>query len=525
MPRKQSGHSKVEKLKDDPHLPIVRAHLRGTYDRPIVITSKSTISVNTFGIAPDEASNRIAYLRQENGFYPSVGQISDQAALTLSDCQFVVLKDLKFEDCWPAAVNLDNCQNIVILDCEFGPCTVAIGANGVDTRDIWIERCTFKQTPKRHLWDEIEWRQVHGSYENSTVGGVVDCDQRQFDGDFFRAWNIAGNVTIRDCDIEDAFNGIHFFNSVDDLPEDKDRSAVRFNNGRRSASNVLIENNRFARIRDNCIEPEDHAWNWVVRSNTFDDCYAPYSFELQRAGWFYIYDNHHWLENPARIGGRRGGSGFKLGGRQKNEGDFYIFNNSWFFRNGERLFRKRALGRMKHFNNALKLVKGRRRLFGTNWDEIGGLTDNPDEGEDNRFTRRWKSLEISMNGDWIHELDGLDWQDYVAAGYKLGDGTTNRNPGYSGPTKRPNGKKGERWLKPSAAMEKAGVAWTMRLPGFDEAGKGKDSYQFRYETTIDKGSGVGAGMSADRLEFFKEQLRFVPDFPVSRASLKAVKAS
>ncbi len=525
MAGSKSKHYETEVLKDDPTRPIVRSNLRGTYDRPIVITCKSKISVNTFGTRPDEGANRIAYLRQENGFYPSVGQISDQAALTLSGCQFVVLKGLKFKDCWPAALNLDNCQNIVVLDCDFGPCTVAIGANGVDTRDIWIERCSFKQTGWRDLWDRIEWRQVHGSYENSTVGGVVEGDQRQFDGDFFRAWNIAGNVTIRDCDIEDAFNGIHFFNSVDDLPDDEDRSAARFNNGRRSASNVLIENNRFARIRDNCIEPEDHAWNWVVRSNTFDDCYAPYSFELQRAGWFYIYDNHHWLEKPATAGGRTGGSGFKLGGRQANEGDFYVFNNSWFFKHGERLFRKRALGRLKHFNNAVKLKKGTRRLFGKNWMRRNECEEDPREGEDNRFTRCWKSLDIVMNGDWIHEKGGLDWRDYVKAGYNLGDGTTNNDPGYSGPTKRPKGVDGERWLKPSAEMKEAGVAWTMRLPGFDEAGKGGISYQDRYEVSIAAKNGVGAGMSDARLKFFKDQLRFVPDFPVSRVSMNAANSA
>lgn len=507
---------------EDLSRPVVLAHLRGTYDNPVIVTCDQTISINTFGCDPAIAANRIAYLRQENGFYPSVGQVGDQAALALVDCQFVVLKGLKFDQCWPVALDLNSCQNIAILDCTFGASTIAIGANGIDTRDIWIERCCFTQTPPRHLWDEVKWDQVHGSYENSDAGGVVKHDQRQFDGDFFRAWNIAGNVTIRDCDIVDAFNGIHFFNSVDDVLPGDDRSAVSFNNGRRSASNVLIENNRFVRVRDNCIEPEDHAWNWVVRSNTFDNCYAPYSFELKRAGWFYIYDNHHWLDELATVGSRQGASGFKLGGDQQNEGDFYIFNNSWLFKKGERLFRKRALGRLKHYNNAILLTAGERRLFGSDWQTAGGTKSDPAEEESRRFTRRWDHFQIKMDGDWLYELRKKNPQDYRDFGYPLGDHTMAWRPGYSKATWRPGHPRKQKWLKPSAAMLSSGIAFEMRLPGYDEAGKSKVDFQKNYLVKVPKGKGVGAGMTEDRLAFYAKHLRFVPDFPVLKQKVIGV---
>ena len=216
--------------------PIVLSNLRGTFDEPIVVRCKSLISINTFGKDPAKASNQIALDRQQNGFYPHVGQISDQAAVTLFNCQFVVLQNLSFADSWPTALYLNDCQNIAVMDCDFDGSTTAIAANGVDTRDIWVEGCRWQQTAKNALWEEIEWREVHGSFENAPVGGVLlDTDKRHLDGDFFRAWNIAGNVTIRDNDIEDCFNGVHFFNSVDDIEMPKDRSMARFNNGRRSA--------------------------------------------------------------------------------------------------------------------------------------------------------------------------------------------------------------------------------------------------------------------------------------------------
>ena len=314
--------------------PIVLTGLRGTYDKPIQIKRSQGVELSLPNANPAQVANHIAYKRQEGGFYPSVGQVADWAALVLSDCQFVLIDGLSFKDCWPTALYLDRSQNIAVINCDFEGGTIAIGANGIETRDILIEGCSWQQTKARHMWDHIAWEAIHGSYENAQRGVDLKNDQRQYDGDFFRAWNIAGNVTIRDNDIEDAFNGVHFFNGVDVLPPGVDAEAIRFNNGRRSASNVLIENNRFVRIRDNCIEPEDHAWNWVVRSNTFDDCYAPYSLELNRAGWFYIYDNHHWILNqPGKCtkSERTGGSGFKCGGDQLNEGDIYVFNNSWLF--------------------------------------------------------------------------------------------------------------------------------------------------------------------------------------------------
>ncbi|MGO7557720.1 right-handed parallel beta-helix repeat-containing protein, partial [Rhizobium johnstonii] len=79
--------------------------------------------------------------------------------------------------------------------------------------------------------------------------GLVDAkkDARAFDGDFFRAWTIAGYVIIRNNIIVDAFNGVHFFNQAAESIKDT------------FCRNVLIEKNWFVRIRDNAIEPEDFA--------------------------------------------------------------------------------------------------------------------------------------------------------------------------------------------------------------------------------------------------------------------------
>ncbi len=498
--------------------PVFLNGLRGTYERPIVITRRSKVPVELPHDDPAHFANRIAYLRQEAGSYPVIGSEADQAALVLRDCQFVLLRDLHFEDCWPTAVYIDRSQNIGIVDCSFYGGTFAIGANGLETRDILVEGCSWQQTEEGEMWDRIPWEAIHGSYENASREVEPETDQRHYDGDFFRAWDIGGSVTIRGNHIRDAFNGIHFFNSTDALAPGVVSNTLRFNSGRRAATRVLIENNLFERIRDNCVEPEDHAWNWVVRNNSFADCYAPYSLELDRAGWLFIYNNHHWLldlPGKANDGGRKGGSGFKSGGDQLNEGGIYVFNNSWLFLGRERLFRKGVIGRLRHYNNAIK-VRGdsEGRLFGSKWNKPDDLDASPEEfaaAEEKRFTRRWKELRIAMDGDWIWDNNSIE--DYRGAGYALGPGTRAEDPGFTEPVE------GDPlpFLPPSRRMSEAGAAWRMQLPGYEPTQLAEKDERKRlgeqYEMEIPAGGPVGAGVPKEFLDRIDRRMTFLPDPP------------
>ena len=501
-----------------PPAPIYLCGLRGTFEQPIVITRRPGYVVSLPLTDPAGWANQIAYRRQEAGNYPVVGPVSNMAALMLSDCQFVLLRDLEFEDCWPTAIYLDRCQNIGIVDCHFRGGTIAIGANGIDTRDILIESCSWQQTDENEMWDGITWDEIHGSYENASRAVDLANDQRQYDGDFFRAWNIAGAVTIRGNRIRDAFNGIHFFNSVDALPPGKKSDTLKFNGGRAAASGVLIEDNLFERVRDNCIEPEEHAWNWVVRNNSFADCYATYSFEFERAGWFFIYNNHHWILNPpGRLteDSRTGGSGFKCGGEQRNEGGIYVFNNSWLFQGTERLFRKGAIGRLRHYNNAVKTLPNfNGRLFGKNWKKRDDFDVTPEQladAESKRFTRRWTQMGIEMNGDWI--CDNNSVESYRDAGYALGPGTRDKDPGYDGPVDT----RGLPILRPSRRMRRAGVEWQLELPGYEETQRAAEDKREKlgeqYRMTIPARGPVGAGVPKKFLEQIGCRLTFLPDDP------------
>ena len=88
--------------------PIVLTGLRGTYDNPIVIERGPKVVISLPSADPAREANLIALKRQEGGFFPSVGQVADRAALVLSDCQFVQINGLKFKNCWPTAIYLDR---------------------------------------------------------------------------------------------------------------------------------------------------------------------------------------------------------------------------------------------------------------------------------------------------------------------------------------------------------------------------------------------------------------------------------
>ncbi len=442
----------------------------GTYKEPLIIDGKMGTVTRPIFIEPDPGAtpgsvvfsselstkaarlfaNQVANRRQRAGYYPSFGHLGDQAMLVLRNCQHVVVHGLDFRNCWPGAIYLDNCQNIVIHNVRFHGGTIAIGANGIFTHDIIVQHCHWQQDPSgSKMWNRVPWGRIHGASDNSKNPGVdLKGDYRHWDGDFFRGWDVGGNIIIRNNTIRDAFNGIHFFNSIDNLAPGIDANTLTFNNGRRSTANVLIENNDFIRVRDNVFEPEDHAWNWVIRHNRLRDCYRPFSFEFERAGFLYIYGNTGSFDTPPssdmsdedkerfpQSEWRANESLFKPKGRQANEGSIYVAFNSWYFKKGKGVLPKFGLGKLVHVNNATQYKDPKRgRFFGQNGDKQNtGPSDIASEliAEQSRFTRRWDDYGIEMNGDVANDIHFPD--NYRALGYRIGLAAKNASPNFSDP--------------------------------------------------------------------------------------------
>ncbi|MGO8061465.1 right-handed parallel beta-helix repeat-containing protein [Rhizobium johnstonii] len=422
--------------------PITISDKRGSQTRPIVIRGpKATIGSDVNFDGYQVTANKLAAAQQKAGSFPGVYFLADDAVLVLKDCQWVIIEDLCFENCWPTAIYLDNCQHIFIRRVSFRGGTFAIGAAGPYTRHLLIEDCDWVQDVDSHgaadilsireeghtrsdlsaadctLWSKIPWKAVHGSGDED--GPVaVETDARAYDGDFFRAWTIAGYVVIRNNIIADAFNGIHLFNQAS--------ASTKAN----FARNVVIEDNWFVRVRDNAIEPEDFAWNWTIRRNKFVDCYMPFSFEMQQSGHFYVYGNLGWnFHLPGPLGDTHAsGALFKLPDQHKADGPHYIFNNTWLLR--APIVKKKRISGFEHRNNLIGYAENAEKFKWTSCSPLGNswsaeklpATELEDRliFERGCFTRSWKWLGIVFDGDLVGHPDFPEA--LRAAGYKIGVG-------------------------------------------------------------------------------------------------------
>ncbi|MEM9422947.1 MAG: hypothetical protein AAF986_10695, partial [Pseudomonadota bacterium] len=138
------------------------------------------------------------------------------------------------------------------------------------------------------------------------------------------------------------------------------------------------------------------------------------------------------------------------------------------------------------------------------------------KSEKKRFTQRWEELRIDMNGDWIDDVNSP--AAYREAGYALGPDTKKKSPSF----KKPTGPQNRKILKPGKSMKKAGVSWTMRLPGFDEAQRAIDTISPNpYEWQVPNGKPVGAGLSKSELKMFEKHLTFLPDAPLKLKKKKS----
>lgn len=467
--------------KHDYRDPITISGKRGSQSRPITIRGpKAKIgSGKAFDDYQVEA-NKLAAAHQKAGSFPGVYFLADDAALVLRDCQWVIIEDLTFENCWPTAIYLDNCQHIFIRRVHFRGGTFAIGAAGPYTRHLLIEECDWVQdlesngandivsirenghtrsdfsTKDCKLWSKTPWKAVHGAGEGDGAV-VVETDARAYDGDFFRAWTIAGYVVIRNNIIADAFNGVHFFNQA------SVSTKANF------ARNVVVEDNWFIRVRDNAVEPEDCAWNWTIRRNKFVDCYMPFSFEMQRSGYFYVYGNLGWNVSVVGPDGDTHASGalFKLPDDHQADGPHYVFNNTWLLRGP--IVKKKRISGFEHRNNLIGYAESAEKFkwtscspLGNNWSAQNIPATDIDDRllfERDCFTRSWRRLGIVFDGDLIGHPDFPE--NLRAAGYKIGPGAHSGNVQFADETAGlPHGL--------TISDPPAGQSFQIRLP--DESG-------------------------------------------------------
>jgi len=343
--------------------------------------------------------NGIARRLEAAGEFPGLYSNIRDAAVTIRNCRDVVLENVHFQDCWPTAILIEHCQRIVIRNCSFAGGTFAIVARGASTRDLVIENCFWQQddenAPRRiweekagtnsePIWNKIHWQRIHGDRKDFNYAVDVKHDWRLYDGDFLRTFGIAGNVVVRRCLIRNAFNAIHTFGTETGMLSVPCR-------------NMLVEDNQFVRIRDNTIEPESGAANWVVRHNRFIDNFRPFSVEGQDTGFLYVYGNDGWnivAPGPGDADRNTGASLFKFTSQTRSDGPFAFFHNSFLLLRD--IAKKHGISGLAVANNAIA-SRAKNSIFGKLWN-----APLADSGEDERFTRRWRELGIDFRGNVVH---------------------------------------------------------------------------------------------------------------------------
>jgi hypothetical protein len=121
-----------------------------------------------------------------------------------------VTSSLTLENFWPVIFFIKNSRNITIRNCRMKHATFAIFAKGGSDENhddgsagYLIEGNSWQQddTPDHKLWTKYDWAEAHGGEGSS---GLL----RYFNGGFFGAKAIAGDVVIRGNTISDAYNGV-----------------------------------------------------------------------------------------------------------------------------------------------------------------------------------------------------------------------------------------------------------------------------------------------------------------------------
>jgi hypothetical protein len=190
--------------------PVEIAGQRGRPDAPIVIRDFDSVIFDGRQTVDDfmPQAEAVARYAEASGLYPGVYPIADQAQLKLRDCAWITLEALRFQRCWPTAVWMTNSTDLVLRNLAIEDSTYAVYATGEGTRWLLLDGWTWLQDPTRHrLWRDTYWKSVHGDKTVPGSGGA-----RAYDGTFFLGHGIAGDLEVKNCTVEHAFNGVHLFN-------------------------------------------------------------------------------------------------------------------------------------------------------------------------------------------------------------------------------------------------------------------------------------------------------------------------
>jgi hypothetical protein len=203
--------------------PRIDVAVSGKPEQPITLISDST---NPEQFAVIDGGN-------------TTGQ-GDYQGMVIANASWLVIENLKFQNCWRSIIQLDNCSYITVRGCDFKEGKYAIRA-GPGSHHLLAEHNTWKQ--REEIWYEWSWADVHhGEVEKLA----------HYNGSFYSGKGY-GAAVMRHNQISHVFNGFQMWS---------DNPAMH--------ANIEIYGNRFDYVRDNSIEPERVTFNLHVYHNIFN---------------------------------------------------------------------------------------------------------------------------------------------------------------------------------------------------------------------------------------------------------------
>jgi hypothetical protein len=209
---------------------------------------------------------------------------SGNEGMRISNASWLVIENLKFQNCWQDIINLNNCSYITVRGCDFSEGKTVVYAEA-GSHHVLMEHNTWKQ--REEIWYEWSWADVH----HSEVEDLRHYNGSFYDGDGF------GAAVIRNNQFAHVFNGIQVWSNSPNME-----------------ANIEIYGNRMDYVRDNCIEPERVTFNLHVYHNEFNQT-GSYIFSLLHNttsyddpamllnGPMYVYGNVGYWDPSDPVGG------------------------------------------------------------------------------------------------------------------------------------------------------------------------------------------------------------------------------
>jgi hypothetical protein len=166
--------------------------LPGTYPRIDVNGLRRAGSADHPGQCDFVRSGSVCRHRRREYHGPGNGN----EGMRISNASWLVIENLKFQNCWKNIIDLDNCSYITVRGCDFREGDDVVYAGG-GIAPCLLEHNTWKQ--REEIWYEWSWADVHHSEVE---------DLRHYNGSLYDGVHGFGATVIRHNQLSHVFNGI-----------------------------------------------------------------------------------------------------------------------------------------------------------------------------------------------------------------------------------------------------------------------------------------------------------------------------